>query len=243
MWVIRNAIGYCLLRARSRCEIRVEVIDRGVEAAGVQIAPQRGHHVDRDRTVARCHLAQAVARLLHDPGERPVAALGFLPERLQEAWPGKHFLFQQAWHLVARSADIALGFLEREHRLAGDELRQSAGISGVGGIGVGEARTQLAERRACRDQGARTSGVAAVNQVLADATRGARIAQQQATQSPAPLVLARTCQPHHPQGHEVAVAAAPEELAQRLVIVSRSAIRRSPAGSAVHRPPVMRPHC
>ena len=168
-----------LLRERLHVlELVAIVVELPPVALRVEQADQPGDQVDHERAVGGGDLAQVPRGLArHARGRAPERARQAV-DAAAERRPAEDVLVDQARHLVARAAQRALGALEREHRLARDELGEPRGLGEIGAAGAAPALAQLGDgRRLARDDAA-AIGLAAQDQPLVQRSGIARIAQQ-----------------------------------------------------------------
>ena len=118
-------------------------------------------------------------------------------------------LADQPRHLVAGAAQSSLGALQRELRLARDEVRERGRLAVLGSGHAAPALAQFGERRGLAVRDATPLAVARQDQALAARRRVEGIAAQQHVAQPhdARAVGASRRQPHHAQRREQRIVA------------------------------------
>src|SRR5205823_9350891 len=94
-----------------------------------------------------------------------------------EGRPGDDLLLDEARHLVAGAAEAALGPVERQRRLPGDEVGEPGGVAEVGPAGAPPALAQLRGRCRLANHDPAAVRVPPEHPPLAEPARVARVAQ------------------------------------------------------------------
>ncbi len=154
-------------------------------------------------------------------------------EAAAERRPRQDLLADQARHLVARAAQAPLGALERELRLARDELRERRRLAVLRFAAAAPALAQLRERRRLAVHDATPLAVARQDQALAPRGGVEGIAAQQHVAQPhdARAVGASRRQPDHAQRREQRVVALRDRHFERVEAARCRACARATAGS------------